>query len=140
MFHQPATTDSVGWGVMFGITAILGAWGASTLSQSDWTRYANRPLAPTLSQLIAAPITITITAMIGIIVTSAANDILGEIIWSPIQLLAAIQEHYTSSPRSRAGVFFASIGTVSTQLAVGFNLNGPNSRELADLDYRYRLY
>lgn len=78
--------------------------------------------------------------MIGIIVTSAVNDILGEIIWSPIQLLAAIQEHYRSSPRSRAGVFFASIGTVSTQLAVGSNLNGSNSWELADLGYRYRLY
>lgn len=118
MFHQSATTGSVGWGVMFGITAILGAWGAGTLGQSDWTRYANRPLAPTLSQLVAAPITITITAMIGIIVTSATKDILGEIIWSPIQLLAAMQEHYKSSPRIRAGVFFASIGTVSTQLAV----------------------
>ncbi|OAL64937.1 hypothetical protein A7C99_3416 [Trichophyton rubrum] len=138
MFHQPATTDSVGWGVMFGITAILGAWGASTLSQSDWTRYANRPLAPTLSQLIAAPITITITAMIGIIVTSAANDILGEIIWSPIQLLAAIQEHYTSSPRSRAGVFFASIGTVSTQLAISLVLNSVSAgTDLAGLQPKY---
>ncbi|DAA79460.1 TPA_exp: hypothetical protein A8136_0233 [Trichophyton benhamiae CBS 112371] len=138
MFHQPATTDSVGWGVMFGITAILGAWGASTLSQSDWTRYANRPLAPTLSQLIAAPITITITAMIGIIVTSAVNDILGEIIWSPIQLLAAIQEHYRSSPRSRAGVFFASIGTVSTQLAISLVLNSVSAgMDLAGLQPKY---
>lgn len=28
--------------------------GGGTLGQSDWTRYANRPYAPTLSQLIAA--------------------------------------------------------------------------------------
>lgn len=118
MFQQPATAPSVGWGVMYGITAILGAWGSGTLGQSDWTRYANRPLAPTLSQLVAAPVTITVTAIIGIIVTSAANDVLGEIIWNPIHLLAAIQEHYKSSPRARAGVFFASIGTISTQLAV----------------------
>lgn len=98
--------------------AILGAWGAGTLGQSDWTRYANRKFAPTLSQLIAAPITIAVTAIIGIIVTSAAKDVLGEIIWNPIYLLADLQEEYHSSPRSRAGVFFASLGLVSSQLAV----------------------
>lgn len=100
--------------------AILGAWGAGTLGQSDWTRYANRKFAPTLSQLVAAPITIAVTAIIGIIVTSAAKDILGEIIWNPIYLLADLQEEYNSSPRSRAGVFFASLGLVSSQLAVSY--------------------
>jgi NCS1 family nucleobase:cation symporter-1 len=124
MFHSEMTLGptgtaiNVGWGVMYGITSILGAWGAGTLGQSDWTRYANRRLAPTLSQLVAAPITITVTAVIGIVVTSAAKDILGEVVWNPIYLLADIQEYYGSSPRSRAGVFFASVGMVSTQLAV----------------------
>lgn len=120
MFHQPDTTGNVGWSFMFGITAILGAWGAGTLGQSDWTRYANRRFAPTLSQLIAAPITIAVTAIIGIIVTSAAKDILGEIVWNPIYLLADIQEEYHSSSRARAGVFFGSLGLVSSQLAVSF--------------------
>lgn len=97
----------------------MGAWGAGTLGQSDWTRYANRRLAPTLSQLVAAPITITVTAVIGIVVTSAAKDILGgDVIWNPIYLLADIQDYYHSSPKSRAGVFFASVGMVSTQLSV----------------------
>lgn len=104
--------------MLYGISAILGAWGAGTLGQSDWTRYANRPLAPTLSQLIAAPVTISVTAIVGIVVTSAANDVLGEIMWNPIYLLAAIQEEYQSSARARAGVFFASVGMVATQLAV----------------------
>lgn len=68
---------------MFGITAILGAWGAGTLGQSDWTRYAKTRYSPTLSQLVAAPITIAITAIIGIVVTSAAHDVLGgDLIWS----------------------------------------------------------
>ncbi|KAM5493298.1 hypothetical protein McaMca56_006623 [Microsporum canis] len=138
MFHQPAATDSVGWGMMFGISSILGAWGGGTLSQSDWTRYANRPLAPSLSQLIAAPATLTITAMIGIIVTSAANDILGRVIWNPIELLATMQDHYHSSPRIRAGVFFASIGTISTQLAISLVLNSVSAgMDLAGLQPKY---
>jgi hypothetical protein len=118
MFHETPSTINVGWGVMYGITAILGAWGAGTLGQSDWTRYANRRYAPTLSQLVAAPITIMVTATIGIVVTSAANDVLGEVVWNPIYLLADMQEHYHSSPRARAGVFFASVGMVATQLSV----------------------
>lgn len=119
MFREPATAGNTGWAFMFGITAILGAWGAGTLGQSDWTRYASRRYAPTLSQLVAAPITISVTATIGIIVTSAARDILGgAILWNPIYLLAELQEHYHSSPRSRAGAFFASLGLVSSQLAV----------------------
>ncbi|KIW50610.1 hypothetical protein, variant [Exophiala xenobiotica] len=124
MFQQPGSADNIGWAFMFGITAILGAWGAGTLGQSDWTRYANRKFAPTLSQMVAAPITIAVTATIGIIVTSAARDVLGgDIIWNPIYLLADIQDAYGSSPRSRAGVFFASIGLVSSQLAISVVLN-----------------
>lgn len=120
MFHEPGSSENTGWAFMFGITAILGAWGAGTLGQSDWTRYANRKFAPTLSQLVAAPITIAVTATIGIIVTSASRDILGEIVWNPIYLLADIQDNYHSSSRSRAGVFFGSLGLVSSQLAVRF--------------------
>ena len=36
MFHQPSTTPNVGWSFIFGI-AIVGAWGAGILGQSDWT-------------------------------------------------------------------------------------------------------
>lgn len=105
---------------MYGITAVLGAWGGGTIGQSDWTRYADRPVAPTLSQLLVAPLTITVTATIGIIVTSAATDVLGNMVWSPIDLLSQIQEFNHSSPRARAGVFFASLGIVSSQLMVLF--------------------
>ncbi|OAX85037.1 hypothetical protein ACJ72_00597 [Emergomyces africanus] len=138
LFHQPSTTPSVGWGMLYGINAILGAWGAGTLGQSDWTRYANRPLAPTLSQLVAAPVTIAVTAIIGIVVTSAANDLLGEIMWNPIYLLAAIQEEYASSPGVRAGVFFASVGMVATQLAISIIVNSVSTgMDMAGLCPKY---
>ncbi|KAJ9312560.1 hypothetical protein DTO271D3_7107 [Paecilomyces variotii] len=139
MFNHTPTTIPVGWGVMYGITAIMGAWGAGTLGQSDWTRYANRRLAPTLSQLVAAPITITVTAVIGIVVTSAAKDILGgDVVWNPIYLLADIQEYYHSRPRSRAGVFFASVGMVSTQLSISVVLNSVSTgMDMAGLCPKY---
>ncbi len=118
MFQQPSTAPNVGWAFLFGITSILGAWGGGTLGQSDWTRYAKTRHAPVPSQLVASPVTIAVTAVVGIIATSASHDILGEIIWNPIFLLAAILEHYQYSSGARAGVFFASIGLVAAQFSV----------------------
>lgn len=119
MFHEPGTTENLGWDFLFAITAVVGAWGGGTLGQSDWTRYASRKYAPTVSQLLAAPITISATAAIGIIVTSASRDTLhGGVQWNPIYLLADIQDHYQSSPGARAGVFFASLGLIGAQLSV----------------------
>lgn len=118
MFEQPSTAPNVGWAFMFGVTSILGAWGGGTLGQSDWTRYAKTKYAPVPSQLVASPVTIATTAVVGIIATSAAHDILGEIIWNPIFLLAAILEYYQYSARARAGVFFASVGLVAAQFSV----------------------
>ncbi|KAK7227519.1 hypothetical protein V2G26_015522 [Clonostachys chloroleuca] len=123
-FYQPASTPNVGWAFAFGITSILGSWGAGTLGQSDWTRYAKTKHAPIMSQLIASPMTITVTAIFGIIVTSASRDILGgKIIWSPIALLAEIQDHYDSSSGVRAAVFFASLGLVASQMSISVVLN-----------------
>ncbi|OAQ59133.1 uracil permease [Pochonia chlamydosporia 170] len=124
MFHQPGTAPNVGWAFMFSLTAIMGAWGGGTLGQSDWTRYATKQMAPVPSQLIASPLTITVTAVIGIVVTSASRDILGgELIWNPIYLLAAMQEYYGSNSGVRAGVFFGGLGLVASQLAISVVLN-----------------
>ncbi|KAK7415946.1 hypothetical protein QQX98_005519 [Neonectria punicea] len=124
MFHQPGTAPNVGWAFFFGITSILGAWGAGTLGQSDWTRYARTKNAPILSQLVASPMTIAVTAVIGIVVTSASREIMGgDIIWSPIALLGEIQSYYSNSSGVRAAVFFASLGLVASQLSISVVLN-----------------
>ncbi|KAI0916920.1 hypothetical protein AcW1_007757 [Taiwanofungus camphoratus] len=138
LFHQPATTPNVGWAFVYGIMSVLGAWGGGTLGQSDWTRYASRRFSPTVSQLITAPLTISVTAIIGIIVTSCGQQILGELYWSPITMLAQIQEHYHSSPRARAAVFFGGIGCVATQLAISVVLNSVSTgMDMAGLAPRY---
>lgn len=71
--------------------------------------------------MIAAPLTVTLTALIGmlhplypyekkyflcvsspgVVVTSASSNILGTLYWNPIELLAAIQEHYHSSSHGK---------------------------------------
>jgi len=41
----------------------------------------------------------------GVVVTSASSQILGTLYWSPVMLLAAIQEHYHSSPHGKPLVY-----------------------------------
>lgn len=125
LFREQANPvhGGTGWAMLFGITAILGAWGGGTIGQSDWTRYANRPYAPTLSQLIAAPFCIIVCATTGIIVTSCAQEILGSLIWEPFLLLATLQDYYNDSPRVRAAIFFAGLGCVCAQLGISIVLN-----------------
>ncbi|KAG0697825.1 permease for cytosine/purines, uracil, thiamine, allantoin-domain-containing protein [Suillus ampliporus] len=125
LFREPASPvhGGTGWAMLFGITAILGAWGGGTVGQSDWTRYANRPYAPTLSQFIAAPFCIIVCATIGIVVTSCAQEIVGSLIWEPFLLLATLQDYYNDSPRVRAAIFFAGLGCVCAQLGISIVLN-----------------
>ncbi|THU82716.1 hypothetical protein K435DRAFT_690981, partial [Dendrothele bispora CBS 962.96] len=162
MFEEPGKLvhGSIGWSMMFGITSILAAWGGGTLGQSDWTRYANRPcqyispildflvdnssdlfpltFAPTLSQLIAAPVTMIVTGDVGIIVTSCADQIVGEVIWQPFELLARIQDFYGNSPKARAGVFFAGLGCVCAQLGISIVLNSVSAgMDMAGLQPKY---
>ncbi|KIY47690.1 hypothetical protein FISHEDRAFT_65969 [Fistulina hepatica ATCC 64428] len=140
LFKEPGDPahGSIGWAMMFGITSVLGAWGGGTLGQSDWTRYANRPYAPTLSQMIAAPVTITVTGVIGVIVTSCGEQILGEIIWEPFKLLAALQDYYNDSPRVRCAVFFAGLGCVCAQLGISIVLNSVSAgMDMAGLAPRF---
>ncbi|KAG1831560.1 permease for cytosine/purines, uracil, thiamine, allantoin-domain-containing protein [Suillus variegatus] len=125
LFQEKASPvhGGTGWAMLFGITAILGAWCGGTVGQSDWTRYANRPYAPTLSQLIAAPFCIIVCATIGIIVTSCAQEIVGSLIWEPFLLLATLQNYYNDSPKVRAAIFFAGLGCVCAQLGISIVLN-----------------
>jgi NCS1 family nucleobase:cation symporter-1 len=83
-------------------------------------------------------LTITLTALIGVVVTSASSNILGALYWNPNELLAAIQEYYHSDSRVRAGVFFAGLGCVCTQLAINVVLNSVSTgMDMAGLFPRY---
>ncbi|KAL4936574.1 hypothetical protein BDV06DRAFT_227752 [Aspergillus oleicola] len=139
LFHEPGSAPNTGWAFMFGITAILGSWGSGTLGQSDWVRYSKRRYAPTLSQLVACPVTIAVTATIGIIVTSASNKIMGgELQWNPIYLLASVQSYYGDSKGVRAGVFFAGLGMVASQFSISVVLNSVScGMDLAGLWPKY---
>lgn len=125
LINTPATAkgSALSWGAVFGLQSIVGSQASGCLGQSDWTRYAKTPNAALFGQLVAAPVFIIVTAVCGILITSAAATIYGEYIWNPFELLLAIQDH-SMSASARAGTFFAGLGFLVSQLALCQMLNG----------------
>jgi nucleobase:cation symporter-1, NCS1 family len=50
---------------------------------SDWARFAKTRNAVVLPLLLAQPITVTLGALVGVLVTSSVNHLYGELIWNP---------------------------------------------------------
>lgn len=96
---------------------LCGSFTGSSVRHSDWSRYAATPRAPLIGIWIAGPLGVSATAIFGVLVTSAASDLYGEIIWQPITLLLHIQQTDYSSG-ARAATFFAGLGWFMSQIAV----------------------
>ncbi|KXS99793.1 hypothetical protein AC579_9448 [Pseudocercospora musae] len=124
LMHMPATVkgSKLSWAAVYALQSIIGAQASGCLGQSDWTRYAKTHNAALLGQLVAAPILICVTAVCGLLITSATNDLYGVATWNPFELLLLIQQR-SLSPAARAGTFFAGLGFFLDQLALCVILN-----------------
>lgn len=120
-----------------GICSTAASWTGAAVRGSDWTRYAKTRNAPIASQLTAAPFTITLTALIGVLVTSAAKEMYGTVIWNPLLLIQHVQ-HVQYTAACRAGTFFAGCGFLSSQIWVNITQNTISSgMDLAGLAPKY---
>jgi NCS1 family nucleobase:cation symporter-1 len=113
----------LGWNTVYGLQSIVGGYASGCLGQSDWTRYAKTPNAALFGQAVTAPITICITALCGLLITSATASIYHVYLWNPFQLLLMIQSTSPDSSGARAGTFFAGLGFLASQLALCIVLN-----------------
>ncbi|KAI9807843.1 MAG: hypothetical protein M1825_005148 [Sarcosagium campestre] len=116
-----ASGSVLSWNTVFGLQSFVGAYGTGCMGQSDWTRYARTPNAALFGQAITAPLAICITALVGLLVTSATYDKYGAT-WNPLLLLLQIQQQ-SMSPGARAGTFFAGLGIFASQLSLCIVLN-----------------
>ncbi|KAK7989140.1 hypothetical protein PG989_009455 [Apiospora arundinis] len=122
---SPAVTvpkSQIGFIMAHGITSVAGTYTGGSERVSDWTRYAKHRHSPTLAQLTALPITVTLVALIGIVTTSACAEILGQVEWNPMIMLQTIQvQYYTAA--CRAGTFFAGVGLLSVTVFINYTQN-----------------
>ncbi|KAI9780379.1 MAG: hypothetical protein M1835_004509 [Candelina submexicana] len=124
LIHTNSTAHGkmLSWNAVYGMQTFLGAYGGGVLGQSDWTRYAKTPNAALFGQAIAATLAICITALSGILITSATAKFFGVLYWNPFLLLNHIQQQ-PMHPATRAGTFFAGLGLLASQLALCIVLN-----------------
>ncbi|KAK8089018.1 hypothetical protein PG997_003979 [Apiospora hydei] len=129
--------SQVGFMMVHGITSVAGTYTGGSERVSDWTRYAKHRNSPTLAQLTALPVTVTLVALIGIVTTSACAEMLGQVEWNPMMMLQTIQvRYYTAS--CRAGTFFAGVGLLSVTVFINYTQNCVSSgMDVAMLVPRY---
>lgn len=111
--------SKVGFLMVQGITSVAGTYTGGSDRVSDWTRYGKHRHSPTLAQLTALPLTVTLVAFIGIITTSATTEMFGTVQWNPLIMLQIVQAtSYTAA--CRAGTFFAGLGLLSVTVFVNY--------------------
>ncbi|KAI0020991.1 permease for cytosine/purines, uracil, thiamine, allantoin-domain-containing protein [Xylariomycetidae sp. FL0641] len=114
--------SQVGFLMVQGITSVAGTYTGGSDRVSDWTRYARSRHAPTPAQLTALPLTVTLTALVGIVTTSATTELYGTVQWNPVLMLQHVQAaQYTAA--CRAGTFFAGLGLLSVTVFINYTQN-----------------
>jgi nucleobase:cation symporter-1, NCS1 family len=93
---------------------------------SDWSRFSKTRNAAFPAMIITLPICLTISAVIGVCMTSAFYELYGlvdgTVVWSPLVMLQYVQTlEYT--PVCRARTFFAGVGILGTQIFVNLTNN-----------------
>lgn len=97
-------------------------WGGSGDRLSDWTRFGKSRHSATPALLFGLVLAITPTAILGILITSAFQEMYGTQIWTPLGMLLYVQGlEYTGA--CRAGTFFAGVGLLANQIYINIVQN-----------------
>ncbi|KAI0029783.1 permease for cytosine/purines, uracil, thiamine, allantoin-domain-containing protein [Vararia minispora EC-137] len=118
LFTQGTNTTgsrwTIPWIMLNCINSNIGSTAAGMVNGSDFSRYGKSKSAfiiGTISCLFAVGI---IVSFMGLVVTSAAQNIYGEIYWNPPDLLMRIMGNGRGSAKSRVACFFLALGFALT--------------------------
>jgi NCS1 family nucleobase:cation symporter-1 len=75
---------------MSALTAMVGFWATLSLNIPDFSRYAESQRAQVVGQIIGLPLTMFLFAGLGVVLTAASFDLVGETISDPIRLIGKI--------------------------------------------------
>ena len=75
---------------MAGLTAMVGFWATLSLNIPDFSRFAKSQRAQVVGQIIGLPLTMFLFAGLGVVLTAASFELVGETISDPINLIGKI--------------------------------------------------
>nr|WP_279672040.1 NCS1 family nucleobase:cation symporter-1 [Flexivirga meconopsidis] len=122
ILSQPGTMSGAEFRKAFGpaLMGMIAFWATLSLNISDFTRFGGSQRQQMLGQTYGLPTTMTLFALLSVLVTSASEKVYGEPIWDPIQLAARI-DNWIGTLLALATVMIA---TLSVNIAA--NLVSPS--------------
>ncbi|MFE1952282.1 NCS1 family nucleobase:cation symporter-1 [Streptomyces sp. NPDC059524] len=89
LLHEPS---KVGWGPDFwkvffpGLMGMIGFWSTLSLNIPDFTRFGKGQRAQVWGQTLGLPTTMTLFALMSVLVTAGSEKVYGAAIWDPVAL------------------------------------------------------
>jgi NCS1 family nucleobase:cation symporter-1 len=77
-----------------GLTAMVGFWATLSLNIPDFSRFADSQKSQIKGQIIGLPVTMFLFAALGVILTSASQQLVGETVSDPISLIGKIDSPF----------------------------------------------
>ncbi|KAI5866567.1 NCS1 nucleoside transporter family protein-like protein [Durotheca rogersii] len=101
---------NISWVLMATINQTIGNVTAGITNGSDFSRYAKNRRSYIIGTITSGWITGVIVSVLGLVTTSAAQRIYGQVYWNPPDLLMVMMDNGNGSSAARAGVFFLAFG------------------------------
>ncbi|ATL67747.1 NCS1 family nucleobase:cation symporter-1 [Nocardia terpenica] len=113
--------SKLGWGHGFwmvffpSLMAVIGSWSTLSVNISDFTRFGGSQRAQVCGQALGLPTTMTLFAVLAVLVTSGTQAVYGAPIWDPVRVAAKMD--------SVAGTLFALVIVLVATLSVNIAAN-----------------
>ncbi|WP_405020886.1 NCS1 family nucleobase:cation symporter-1 [Kitasatospora sp. NBC_00070] len=118
LLSQPS---ALGWGSGFwqvffpALMGMIGFWSTLSLNIPDFTRFGGSQRAQAVGQALGLPTTMTLFALLSVLVTSGSQAVYGAPIWDPVALAAKMD--------STVGILFALVTVLIATLSVNIAAN-----------------
>lgn len=125
IIDQPAKLkgSAFGWQFMASLMSCISNMATLVLNIPDLSRMAKDKKSVKWSQILAVPLTFSITSFLGIIIASSSTVIYGKVIWNPVDLLGERLVRNPEDAGTRAGVWFIAMSFIIGQIGVNIAAN-----------------
>ncbi|KAF8234316.1 NCS1 nucleoside transporter [Tricholoma matsutake] len=128
--NKPVGGRTVGFVFCSTITATISGKATLAVNMPDITRYTRSPRAAWVPQVIALPLTFTLTQLLGTVMAASAQVIYGRVLWNPLQVVTLWD--------NRAAKFFAGLFFAFANIATNVTGNSvPFANDLTGMFPRY---
>ena len=91
--NRPADASFLGY-FFAGLTAMVGFWATLSLNIPDFSRFAKSQKSQIIGQIVGLPLTMVLFAGLGVVMTAASAQLVGETVSDPITLIGKIDSPF----------------------------------------------